>query len=183
MLVEYPRGYRSLAQSLSYSHRSFRQAIAICSYSMGKDWDAGMAGELARQNAARKKRDKAMLAKGGPGAPIKKKVSKKNNKLPVKGTSRRTFDMEDNMALALATSEQRRKNFFAGGRHPELNLALHQLQEKEAASSKPKKLSTAMRKKIQSAMMRASGHEFMLLEEAMRTGVVPDDPFLQRLLQ
>ncbi len=40
-----------------------------------------------------------------------------------------------------------------------------------------------MKKKIQSAMLHASHHEFMLLEEAMQNGVVPDDPFLQRLLQ
>ncbi len=149
---------------------------------MGKDWDAVMAGELARQKVANKEREKAMLAKGGPGAPIKKKVSKQKNKLPVKGTSRRTFDMEDNMALALAMSKQRRKNEFAGGRNPELSLAVRQMQEKKAAS-KPKTLTAAMKKKIQAAMMRASHHEFMLLEEAMQNGVVPDDPFVQRLLQ
>lgn len=151
---------------------------------MGKvrDWDAEVAGALARQDAARKERAAAMLAKGGPGAPIKKKVSKQNSKLPVKGTSRRTFEMEDNMALALATSEQRRKNFFKGGRNPELSLAVRKIQETKAAS-KPKKLSAAMKKKIQSAMLHASSYELIQLEEAMQTGIVPDDPFLQTLLQ
>ena len=48
---------------------------------------------------------------------------------------------------------------------------------------KPKKLSAAMKKKIYSAMQQANSVELMQLEEALETGIIPDDPFITMLLQ
>jgi hypothetical protein len=148
---------------------------------MGKvrDYDAEMDGAIWRADEARKLRDAAMRAKGGPGAPAKKIAKKKT---PVKGASKRSFANEDNMARAVAGMDKRRKNLLNGGRNPELAKAVRQINGKKSASA-PKKLSAKMKKKIRQVMLRASHYEMGQLEEALKTGVVPDDPFIATLLQ